>query len=261
VRADGYKPSTCDADATKVVPNPGAATPPELDIDCPLEAVPRVGTVLGHVRDADTGQVIPGVQLVLTDAQHKELRLPSDSTGGFRFESVAPGTAELSVVADGYLALVTPTDVKARQEVTVDLMLRPKPKTPRVLVTAKEITIKEQIQFALDSSVILPQSFGVLTEVADTLIRHPEITRVEVQGHTDNSGTAEHNRVLSDARASAVRLWLVQHGVAAERLVARGYGQDNPLTSNATAADRARNRRVQFIILERESTSPPKPGF
>lgn len=272
IRADGYKPATCDADATHVSPTPGpAGSPVELDIDCPLDPLPRVGTVLGNVRDADTAQALPGVQLVLTDAQHKELRLATDPSGGFRFEGVAPGTADLSVVAEGYLALVTPTDVKPRQETTVDLMLRPKPKVPKVQITAKEITIKEQIQFALDSSVILPESFGVLTEVADTLIRHPELVRVEVQGHTDSSGTAEHNRVLSDARASAVRLWLVQHGVAADRLVARGYGQDNPLTSNATAADRARNRRVQFIILERQGdrTNPaggsgepkPLPGF
>ncbi len=82
-----------------------------------------------------------------------------------------------------------------------------------MLVTAKEITIKEQIQFALDSAVILPESFGLSTEIADTLIRHPEIKRVEVQGHTDNSGTAEHNQVLSEQRAEAVRAWLVQHGV------------------------------------------------
>lgn len=254
IRADGFKPATCEADATRASSGarPGSGSPTQLDIDCPLEALPRVGTVLGFVRDADTGQALARVQLVLTDAQHKELRLASDPSGGFRFEGVAPGTADLSVVADGYLALVAPTDVRPRQETTVDLMLRPKPKQPKVQITAKEITIKEQIQFALDSSVILPQSFGVLTEVADLLIRHPEITRVEVQGHTDNSGSAEHNRVLSDARASAVRLWLVQHGVADERLVARGYGQDNPLTSNATAADRARNRRVQFIILERQ---------
>ncbi|HXX66221.1 MAG TPA: carboxypeptidase regulatory-like domain-containing protein [Polyangiaceae bacterium] len=255
VRADGFKPATCEADAShaSTASPAGPNSVPQVDIDCALEALPRTGTVLGVVRDADTGQALPNVQLVLTDPQHKELRLASDPGGGFRFEGVAPGTADLSVVADGYLALVAPTDVKPRQETTVDLMLRPKPKQPKVQITAKEITIKEQIQFALDSSVILPQSFGVLTEVADTLIRHAELTHVEVQGHTDSSGTAEHNQVLSDARAGAVRLWLVQHGVAADRLVARGYGQDNPLTSNATAADRARNRRVQFIILERQA--------
>jgi outer membrane protein OmpA-like peptidoglycan-associated protein len=101
-------------------------------------------------------------------------------------------------------------------------MLRPKPRNSLVVVGKGEITIKQQIQFALDSAVILPESFGLLTEIADTLIRHTEIRRVEVQGHTDNSGTPEHNKVLSEQRAEAVRAWLVQHGVGSDKLVAQG---------------------------------------
>ncbi|MCL2449098.1 MAG: OmpA family protein, partial [Polyangiaceae bacterium] len=252
IKADGFKPGSCQVDAKKVGE--------EVDVDCPLEALPRVGTVLGHVRDASSNMPVAGVQVVLTDPQKKELRLTSDATGGFRFENVAPGTAELSVVAEGFLAFVMPADVRPRQESALDLLLRPTPKQPKVEVTAKEITIREQVQFALDSAVILPQSFGLLTEVADTLIRHGEIRRVEVQGHTDNSGTADHNKVLSEERAEAVRTWLLQHGVITDRLVAHGYGQDNPLVPNVTAANRARNRRVQFIILERGDAAPAAPA-
>jgi outer membrane protein OmpA-like peptidoglycan-associated protein len=137
------------------------------------------------------------------------------------------------------------------------LLLRPKPKDPEVRVTTKEITIRHQIQFALDSAVILPESFGILTEVADTLIRHPEIRRLEVQGHTDNTGTPEHNRQLSEERSESVQAWLVQHGVGSERMVAKGYGQTRPLVPNVTAANRARNRRVQFIIQERDDAAAP----
>jgi len=228
-------------------------------VDCPLEALPRVGTVVGHVRDALTSEPVAGVQVVLTDAQHKELRMNADPSGGFRFEGVAPGTADVSVTSDGYLALVTPADVKVRQENPVDLMLRPIPKKPNVVITGKEITIKQQIQFALDSAVILPDSFGLLTEIADTLIRHPEIKRVEVQGHTDNSGTPDHNKILSEQRAEAVVAWLTQHGVASDRLIAHGYGQEKPLVPNVTAGFRAQNRRVQFIILEKEGAAPASP--
>jgi outer membrane protein OmpA-like peptidoglycan-associated protein len=252
LKAEGFKPGSCDAN----VPAQGG----EVDIDCALEALPRVGIVLGHVHDADTSQPISGVQVVLTDAQHKDLSLNTDSAGGFRFEGVAPGTGELRVEADGYLVLVVPADVRARQESSVDLALRPKPKQSKVAITAKEITIKDQIQFALDSAVILPESFGLLTEIADTVIRHPEIRRLEVQGHTDNSGTADHNQLLSEQRAEAVRAWLVQHGVGSDRLVARGYGQDRPLVPNVTAANRAQNRRVQFIILEKDGSVTPPPA-
>jgi outer membrane protein OmpA-like peptidoglycan-associated protein len=249
LKADGYKPGSCDA----TVPPEGGA----INIDCPLEGLPRVGIVDGHVRDAETSQPIAGIQVELRDSQNKDLRLTSDASGGFKFDNVTPGTAQLSVQADGYLVLVTPTDVKARQEDTVDLLLRPKPKDALIKLTANEIQIKQQVQFALDSAVILPESFGLLTEIADTVIRNSQLKRIEVQGHTDNSGTPEHNKVLSEQRAEAVRAWLVQHGAPAERLVARGYGQEKPLVPNVTAANRARNRRVQFIILEKEGTALP----
>jgi outer membrane protein OmpA-like peptidoglycan-associated protein len=257
IKADGFRPGSCDL----VVPNAGGAA---ITIDCPLDALPRVGTLVGHVRDADSNQALSGVPVLVTDAQRKELRLSTDGSGGFKFEGLPPGTAEINVTADGYLVLVTPVDVKARQETTLDLALRPKPKNSAVTITKNEIQIKQQIQFALDSSVILPDSFGLLTEIADTIIRHTEILRIEVQGHTDNSGTAEHNKVLSEQRAEAVRAWLVEHGVPSERMTARGYGQEKPLVPNVTGGNRARNRRVQFIILEKEGGSgAPRPpaGF
>jgi outer membrane protein OmpA-like peptidoglycan-associated protein len=260
LKADGYKPGSCDAS----VPPEGGA----VNIDCPLEGLPRVGIVDGHVRDAETSQPIAGIQVEMRDSQSKDLRITTDASGGFKFDGVTPGTAQLSVQADGYLVLVTPTDVKARQEDTVDLMLRPKPKDALIKLTANEIQIKQQVQFALDSAVILPESFGLLTEIADTVIRNSQLKRIEVQGHTDNSGTPEHNKVLSEQRAEAVRAWLVQHGAPADRLVARGYGQEKPLVPNVTAGNRAKNRRVQFIILEKDGAAPatgpaappPAPG-
>lgn len=248
LKAEGFKPGSCDV----TVPAEGGA----INIDCPLEALPRVGIVDGHVRDADTSQPIAGIQVELRDAQSKDLRITTDGSGGFKFEGVTPGGAQLSVEADGYLVLVTPTDVKARQEDNVDLMLRPKPKDALIKLTANEIQIKQQVQFALDSAVILPESFGLLTEIADTIIRNPQLKRLEVQGHTDNSGSPEHNKVLSEQRAEAVRAWLVQHGAPADRLVARGYGQEKPLVPNVTGGNRARNRRVQFIILEKDGAAP-----
>ncbi len=89
-----------------------------------------------------------------------------------------------------------------------------------------------------------------MEEIADILQHNTGLRKVEIQGHTDNTGTREHNQQLSDARASSVKTWLVAAGVDGSRLVPRGYGQDRPLAPNVTAANRARNRRVQFIILE-----------
>ena len=91
----------------------------------------------------------------------------------------------------------------------------------------------------------------MLSELADSLLRNAEITELEIQGHTDNRGGRQHNQDLSQRRAEAVRTWLVNAGVASSRLSARGYGQDRPLAPNITARNRARNRRVQFMIRGR----------
>ena len=78
------------------------------------------------------------------------------------------------------------------------------------------------------------------------LTENPEL-RLTVQGHTDNTSTPAHNQQLSAARAQAVVAALTAQGIAAARLQAAGFGQTQPLADNATAAGRARNRRVELV--------------
>lgn len=70
--------------------------------------------------------------------------------------------------------------------------------------------------------------------------------KLEVQGHTDNVGNGAYNQTLSEARAKAVVRWLTQHGVATDRLTARGYGKTNPVADNGSDDGRAKNRRVEI---------------
>ena len=120
--------------------------------------------------------------------------------------------------------------------------------------------IHQQVQFETGTAELKPESAEVLGEVAAILGQHPEIERIEVQGHTDEVGTADFNRRLSLARARAVVHWLNQHGVAAERLVARGHGAEVPIASNATEQGRRANRRVEFHVLSRTgAVSPSEP--
>jgi outer membrane protein OmpA-like peptidoglycan-associated protein len=244
IKADGYKEGVCEAQ----VP----AVPQDVQVDCPLEAMPRLGNVVGHVRDVESQSPVPNATIVIS-AGGKEMRVTSDNDGAFRVQNVPPGAASLNVDASGYLALIQTANVKVREDNNVDLSILRKPRNPLVQVTDKEIVIKQQVQFALDSSVILPESTGLMTEIADVVIHNPKITRLEVQGHTDNTGTPDHNKILSEQRANAVRDWLTSHGVNQDRLVARGYGQDKPLVPNVTPAMKAKNRRVQFIIVEQTS--------
>lgn len=244
IKAEGFKDGTCQA----TIQGAGA----DVLVDCPMEAMPRVGTVVGRVRDAATQAPVANATVKVVDAAKKESSVGSDGQGAFRVEQVPPGTATFTVEAEGYLVQVVPSDVKARADNSVDIMVQPKPKAALVSVGKTEILIKQQIQFAVDSAVILPESLGLMTEIADALIRTQRIRRVEIQGHTDNSGTPDRNKTLSEQRADAVRGWLVDHGVSPDRLSAKGYGQTKPLVPNVTAANKARNRRVQFVIQEQD---------
>jgi OmpA-OmpF porin, OOP family len=125
------------------------------------------------------------------------------------------------------------------------------PKKPSlVVVTDKEIKITQQIHFAFDKAVIRPISFPVLDAVYEVLRDNPKI-RIEVQGHTDDRGPAAYNKQLSQQRATAVRDYLVRKGIAGERLIAKGYGLEQPLVPNTDERNRALNRRVQFVRTEK----------
>jgi OmpA-OmpF porin, OOP family len=132
-----------------------------------------------------------------------------------------------------------------------------------VEVTATSINIHDRIEFAVDKDKIQgAKSFQVLDAVAGVLQGHKDIKGIEVQGHTDNTGAADHNRALSQKRAEAVVAYLVSKGVDASRLKAKGYGPDQPLDTNTTAAGRQMNRRVEFHIVgpSAAATPPPTPS-
>ncbi|MBX3248912.1 MAG: OmpA family protein [Myxococcales bacterium] len=115
-----------------------------------------------------------------------------------------------------------------------------------VQVTRTHVRITQQVHFATNRARILPDSFELLNTVAQVLRDYPEIT-LEVQGHTDDRGRDDYNMRLSDQRANAVRDYLLGQGIPSSRLVARGYGETQPMESNRTPAGRAANRRVEFV--------------
>jgi outer membrane protein OmpA-like peptidoglycan-associated protein len=118
-----------------------------------------------------------------------------------------------------------------------------------VMVTAREIRITQQIQFEFNKATIRPVSFPILDAVVDVLKANPGI-KLEVQGHTDNVGNAQYNQRLSQSRADSCKNYLVAHGIEASRLTSKGYGMTQPIVPNNSEANRALNRRVQFIRTE-----------
>ncbi|XYH96988.1 OmpA family protein [Sorangium sp. So ce1128] len=125
-----------------------------------------------------------------------------------------------------------------------------------VRVTEKNVVILQQVQFDTDKATIKPVSDPLLDEVAQVLKEHPEIVLIEIQGHTDDRGTEEHNRVLSQNRANSVMAALVRRGIDSTRLTAQGYGREQPIDDNKTEAGRQRNRRVQFNIIKKAAYKP-----
>ena len=123
-----------------------------------------------------------------------------------------------------------------------------------VRVTEREIVILKQIHFEFNKARIMPDSSELLAQIAQVLKEHPEIRRVSIEGHTDALGSAPFNLWLSQQRADAVRTWLMDSGVASDRLSATGYGKMRPVSDNRTEEGRERNRRVEFQILPEGGT-------
>lgn len=127
-----------------------------------------------------------------------------------------------------------------------DVVCRPMP---------AQVRIQAKIYFPSGSDRIQKVSHQVLDDIAQTLKDHPKLLLVEIQGHVDQVERRQRRYrapVLSERRARAVRRYLIQRGIAAQRLVTKGYGPLRPVAPNLTARGRAQNRRVGFVILRRK---------
>lgn len=133
---------------------------------------------------------------------------------------------------------------------------------PKAQIKDGRIDILEPVRFKTDSAVIEPgkDSEDVLTAILEILKAHPEITRVRVEGHTDDVGGAAHNKVLSAGRAAAVVTWLVGHGIDKARLRSVGFGSSRPVAKNDSDEGRRQNRRVELHIeAGGGAPAPPAP--
>jgi len=216
--------------------------------ECALERIIVDGSLRIATVDKRSNPVAQVVVKVRGPSEHL---LTSDRTGSVVVESLPPGAYTAYVDDPAYLVSVRDFDVEERKRAEVQLRILRKPSRPRVLLRETEIVLRRQIGFATGSDEILPNSEALLLEIADALIRNPDVERVEIQGHTDNRGEPKLNMDLSRRRAESVKRWLVQHGVEPERLGAKGYGATRPVAPNITAYNRSRNRRVQFKIERR----------
>jgi len=213
---------------------------PEVQPQCPASYV------RGFVYDSLTkAPVAARIRIINLDTRDTIRALTSNkATGEFVTSLPLRNRYALLAEAAGYLFYSQHFDLRER---TQAYELRVPLEKPR---KGSAIRLRN-VFFEFDRADLKPESELELMEVVRLLQAHPR-WKVEVQGHTDSIGKAEYNQQLSQRRAEAVRQFLVQRGVRAERIFARGYGGSRPIASNATEEGRALNRRTEIVFIEAE---------
>jgi len=132
----------------------------------------------------------------------------------------------------------------------IEVTAKRPPPTERVVLLPSTIVISDKVQFELNSAALKPVSLPLLDEVVKVMTDNPQIEMVQVEGHTDSTGSADRNRELSQQRAESVMKYIVSKGIAQGRLTAKGFGPDQPIASNDDAVGQEANRRVEFNIVK-----------
>jgi outer membrane protein OmpA-like peptidoglycan-associated protein len=230
VTLDGYEPIS----RTEQIPDVA-----QHDLVVTMDAFGLPGTLLVSALDSN-GDDIEGADWLLrgTDYTGFEVGTPVE---------VPSGSYTLIVRADGYTPVRQAIDIEYQSTVEVVLALE----ETEIVVTQEQIDINDSIYFETDKSVIRADSHALLDDVAAILVAHPEITRLRIEGHTDSRGAADYNRTLSQTRAESVRTYLIARGVESERLDAEGFGEDRPLVRGNSESAWSKNRRVDFMVVER----------
>ncbi len=199
---------------------------------------PKTGTLVLKLVDVESGNPIP-------DSLHPTLQLEGKepvkgNTAEFTLE---PGEYTVKAEAKGYIPQTRKYTVESEKTLESEIAL-----------VKKKLTIRlPKIYFDLGKATIRPESYPVLDQAAKLIKKildeNPSV-KIEIQGHTDNTGGFDLNMRLSQARAEAVREYFVSmHQLPPERLIARGYGPTRPIAPNDTPWGRQQNRRVELVIL------------
>ncbi len=158
--------------------------------------------------------------------------------------------------ASGYFSHTQPVEVRAGEDARPTVQINKRPKTASVKVQGNEIGSRSR-SIETDSAKIVGDSNSLLEEIADVLQRHQGIKKVEIQGHTDNSGTREHNQ-QPGRRARPVGEGVARRrGVESSRLTAKGFGQDRPLAPNVTGGQ-PRQEPPRAVHHPRRQVSLPR---
>ena len=197
----------------------------------------------GNITDAFTKLPLEA-EIVLVNNENSEIisEQVSDSVGFYKTVMLSGKNYGFSVQKEGYLFHSENYDIPASegfQEVTLNVELK------KVSVGSR--IILRNIFFDFDKATLKKESTAELEKLLEIMNQVPTL-KIEISGHTDNKGSAEYNKKLSERRAKAVVDYLVAKGISTDRLRFAGYGMDRPLVSNDDEEGRQLNRRTEFEI-------------
>jgi outer membrane protein OmpA-like peptidoglycan-associated protein/tetratricopeptide (TPR) repeat protein len=201
----------------------------------------------GVVTDAETQTpLLASIEITDNELGASVATFTTNSASGKYLVSLPSGkNYGVAVKADGYLFYSENIDISKVEEAEYQEIVKDIPLN-KIKVGVK--VVLRNIFFETGKSTLTDQSITELERLV-TLLKETEKLRIEVSGHTDNTGSVQLNKKLSEARAKAVVDYLVKHGIDAKRLTYAGYGPDQPIESNDTPEGKASNRRVEFKIL------------
>lgn len=208
--------------------------------ELPMEARPDAITKLaGYLIDSLSGQPLVGVVIAIDLTEGTEITpVFANRYGYFEFMLVQNRQYQLMILDTNLIRI--PDTVALIDDQTFSLFL--------TTVELQRPYVLENLEFPTNSAEITPDAYGKLDYIAGFLMKYPFIT-LRVEGHTDATGDPAYNRKLSQQRAENIRTYLLQvTGLPPEQIIAKGYGPDRPLLPNTTEENRARNRRVEFVL-------------
>ena len=193
----------------------------------------------GHIKATGNEFVVNGTapdEFTAETARQMIANLPAPFTAEENITFIKPAIPESKTVQTGGGAVADGDTVLDAEQCQIEI---------------DRVMSGKQIIFASNQSVIELESRETLDELAAVVLNCTGVI-IEIEGHTDSTGYLDDNQRLSTQRANAVKAYLARNGVIEEILTTEGFGPTQPIASNRTAAGRARNRRIEFVVTERE---------
>ncbi len=205
-----------------------------------------VTIVKGTVADGTNSKPLESIiEIYDTEKNETVMQVTSNSVSGKYLVSLPSGkNYGMEVRKEGYLFHSENFNVpkaEGYQEIIKNVQLFPIKEDAKVVL--------KNIFFDTNKSILRSESFSELTRLKQMLIINP-LVKIEISGHTDNTGSYKHNQELSKNRAQAVVDYLVENGIDANRLSSRGASWDEPIATNDTDEGKQQNRRVEFKVVE-----------